>query len=519
MTSDRTEAVAAFDLHSCTAHSALSTEESPCQGRRWAGPRSALPWLCPNTDEPDPARRSPGGSRASVRCRPGLFAFLLRFAPPATTDTGSVLPYRSRASHPSRNCRRVPRRYSRRVGSAQVRSGRSGCRALDRTRGPVRAPARGTHAPRVPDRAAAIAAARAARLARGRRGRSGDRRRAAPRPRTAADSRRAGGRLGAGPERDRPPAREPVAAARTGSRRLGNLNLPLRRGPGRRSPTRTCSRSCNWPSSRRERRGRDARPHRRTPTARELLAALELDDATVDELWSALPAGLRPATGAGARPEPARGSARREPAEDGRREPPAQRRGARCAARRPRWTTSTGGRDASGPTPTTACRDAKLAALAELAAGAGHEINNPLAVISGQRPAPVPHRTGPGPRRVAPDDHPAVAAHRRDRPRPDAVRSPAAAEAAPRRRGRAADRGARRPRRVRRRRRACGSNSARCAGGVRALRPRADQARARRRSSATGSRPRGRRAGCGSRVPTRDDELVDVRGRGQRAGA
>lgn len=42
--------------------------------------------------------------------------------------------------------------------------------------------------------------------------------------------------------------------------------------------------------------------------------------------------------------------------------------------------------------------DAKLVSLAEFAAGAGHEINNPLAVISGNAQRPASYRTGRRPR-------------------------------------------------------------------------------------------------------------------------
>jgi signal transduction histidine kinase len=54
---------------------------------------------------------------------------------------------------------------------------------------------------------------------------------------------------------------------------------------------------------------------------------------------------------------------------------------------------------AIGPGEATSARaleDAKLAALAEFAAGAGHEINNPLATIVGRAQALLKHETDPG---------------------------------------------------------------------------------------------------------------------------
>src|SRR5262249_15225166 len=45
-------------------------------------------------------------------------------------------------------------------------------------------------------------------------------------------------------------------------------------------------------------------------------------------------------------------------------------------------------------------RSQKLAALAEFAAGAGHEINNPLAVISGQAQYLLGHEADPGRQRA-----------------------------------------------------------------------------------------------------------------------
>src|SRR6266545_639805 len=128
-----------------------------------------------------------------------------------------------------------------------------------------------------------------------------------------------------------------------------------------------------------------------------LLAALKLDDATVDEIWEGIP-------GPSAHPAPALDqNPHKVPlvlnllkmAADSRR-----RNGAALVARLEdrldhlhTAVTHVGG-DAE-----LRNRDAKLAALAELAAGAGHEINNPLAVISGN--AQRLFRTEPDPERSA----------------------------------------------------------------------------------------------------------------------
>ena len=70
----------------------------------------------------------------------------------------------------------------------------------------------------------------------------------------------------------------------------------------------------------------------------------------------------------------------------------------------------------------------KLESLAEFAAGAGHEINNPLTVISGRGATPAPRRDrSRAAARAGPDQRPGDAGPRDDR-RHDALRpaSPAA---------------------------------------------------------------------------------------------
>ena len=129
-----------------------------------------------------------------------------------------------------------------------------------------------------------------------------------------------------------------------------------------------------------------------------LLKELKLDDATVGDLWAASASQAEPALAPTIDPNPHKvplvanllkmaGESRR-------------RNGAALVVRLEdklddlhRAVAQVGG-DAD-----TRARDAKLAALAELAAGAGHEINNPLAVISGH--AQRLFRTEPDPERGA----------------------------------------------------------------------------------------------------------------------
>ncbi|QJW92909.1 sensor histidine kinase [Frigoriglobus tundricola] len=126
-----------------------------------------------------------------------------------------------------------------------------------------------------------------------------------------------------------------------------------------------------------------------------LLAALKLDDAALDELWTRV-------VGASAEPAPALDpNPHKVPlvanllkmAAECRR-----RNGAALVLRleeRLDHLHAAVARVGDGADQRT--RDAKLAALAELAAGAGHEINNPLAVISGN--AQRLFRTEPEPER------------------------------------------------------------------------------------------------------------------------
>ena len=69
-------------------------------------------------------------------------------------------------------------------------------------------------------------------------------------------------------------------------------------------------------------------------------------------------------------------------------------------------------------------RDAKLAGLAEFAAGAGHEINNPLAIISGNAQLLLGKATDPAQTKIPADGHPPDEAHPRHPPRHAALRPP-----------------------------------------------------------------------------------------------
>jgi two-component system, NtrC family, sensor kinase len=112
------------------------------------------------------------------------------------------------------------------------------------------------------------------------------------------------------------------------------------------------------------------------------LAALKLDAATADELWSHSPAEVDPRPAPAFDPNPhavplvanllkMAGESRR-------------RNGAALVLRlEDRVDELHRAVARAGTESDDRARDAKLAALAELAAGAGHEINNPLAVISG----------------------------------------------------------------------------------------------------------------------------------------
>lgn len=128
----------------------------------------------------------------------------------------------------------------------------------------------------------------------------------------------------------------------------------------------------------------------------ELLKELKLDDATVDALWASDALHAEPVSGSVHDPNPHAvplvANLLRMAAESRRRN------GAALVVRlEDRLDHLHKAVTCAGGEAEVRARDAKLAALAELAAGAGHEINNPLAVISGhaQRLA----RTEPEPER------------------------------------------------------------------------------------------------------------------------
>ncbi len=126
----------------------------------------------------------------------------------------------------------------------------------------------------------------------------------------------------------------------------------------------------------------------------ELVRELKLDDATVDALWTSVPQQVEPVSNVDQNPHnvPLVANLLRMAGESRRRN------GAALVVRLEDRLDDLHRALArvSGETDTRA-RDAKLAALAELAAGAGHEINNPLAVISGH--AQRLSRTEPDPER------------------------------------------------------------------------------------------------------------------------
>ncbi len=126
----------------------------------------------------------------------------------------------------------------------------------------------------------------------------------------------------------------------------------------------------------------------------ELLRTLKLDDATVDALWTAVAPDSAPVSDFDPNPHnvPLVSNLLKMAAESRRRN------GAALVLRLEDRVDELHHAVAhvAGDFDTRA-RDAKLRALAELAAGAGHEINNPLAVISGH--AQRLFRTEPDPER------------------------------------------------------------------------------------------------------------------------
>jgi len=125
-----------------------------------------------------------------------------------------------------------------------------------------------------------------------------------------------------------------------------------------------------------------------------LLATLKLDDADLDELWTRAVADAVPAPALDPNPHkvPLVANLLKMAAESRRRN------GAALVVRlEDRLDHLHAAVARAGDAADERARDAKLAALAELAAGAGHEINNPLAVISGN--AQRLFRTEPEPER------------------------------------------------------------------------------------------------------------------------
>ncbi|MCI0702558.1 MAG: HAMP domain-containing histidine kinase [Planctomycetia bacterium] len=128
----------------------------------------------------------------------------------------------------------------------------------------------------------------------------------------------------------------------------------------------------------------------------ELLKELKLDDATLEQLWSDLPAeeaGTDVASEQNPHKVPLLSNLLKLAAESRRRN------GAVLVARLEHRLDEYHRAVADvGMNANARARDAKLSALAELSAGAGHEINNPLAVISGNAQRLL--RTEPDPDRA-----------------------------------------------------------------------------------------------------------------------
>lgn len=340
---------------------------------------AALPWLCPNTDDLLRLAEAPATLAGSCEADPALLAFLLRFAPPAAQpvtglfcpavlsvaalpETAAVYLAHSRAGWVPPTCE-----AARRCRALAERATRFARRVAEHTR---RACA---------DRAAAVAAL-------------------APLGWLAVAAVDHG--LAAEPLHDpylppNPAVQEDVwgldqnAIARRLANRwrlpewvgsaLGNLNLPL-------SAARAVAADpdlfavAQLALLETERR---TRPLGLTAGADRsaALAALRLDDATADELWAALPApseARAPAPESNPHAAPLLGNLLKMAAESRRRT------GAALVLRLEDRVDDLHRAVARVGTDTdNQARDAKLAALAELAAGAGHEINNPLAIISG----------------------------------------------------------------------------------------------------------------------------------------
>ncbi|MBN9117797.1 MAG: HAMP domain-containing histidine kinase [Planctomycetes bacterium] len=340
----------------------------------------ALPWLCPNTDDLIRLAEAPAGLARPCEAAPALLAFLLRFVAPAS------------APHPGLFCpaslavASLPE-----TAAAYLAASRDGwvpacevakrCRAL--TGGAVKFARRlAEHTRRVcPERAAAVAAL-------------------APLGWLAVAAVDYG--IAAEPLHDpHLPADASVQAAVWGldqnaiARRLanrwrlpewiasalGNLNLPLTAAKPL-VPDADLFAVAQLAVHEAERR---TRPLGLAAGADRpaLLAALKLDPAAVDALWSVPSADAEPQSAPALAPNPhavplvvnllkMAGESRR-------------RNGAALVLRLEERVDDLHRAVAGvGTESDDRARAAKLAALAEVAAGAGHEINNPLSVISGQ---------------------------------------------------------------------------------------------------------------------------------------